>query len=169
VTVLSVYVITLAQPRGAEDTGPPKLGSQENSWLRRWAKYTKLCMVWQPNILNNCYELSGGCAPPKPPTRGSALDPAGGLPFPWPPVPPTPNPGYATALLFFFAAWSRALWPPSVFKHTRYVNIRIVSLIVSYMYARHRTRPRSDAKLSDMSDDKMSCSAAAAAASLWLS
>jgi len=27
---------------------PPKLGSQEYSWLRRWANYTKLCMVWQP-------------------------------------------------------------------------------------------------------------------------
>jgi len=26
---------------------------QENSWLRRWAKYTKLRMVCQPNILNN--------------------------------------------------------------------------------------------------------------------
>jgi len=22
-------------------------------------------MVWQPNILNNCYELSGGYAPPR--------------------------------------------------------------------------------------------------------
>jgi len=29
-------------------------------------------MVWQPNILNNSYELSGGYASPKPPTRGSA-------------------------------------------------------------------------------------------------
>jgi len=29
-------------------------------------------MVWQSNILNNCYELSGGYAPPEPPTRGSA-------------------------------------------------------------------------------------------------
>jgi len=28
-------------------------------------------MVWQPNILNNCYELSGGYASPEPPTRGS--------------------------------------------------------------------------------------------------
>ena len=44
-----------------------RLGLQENSWLRRWAKYTKLCMVWQPNILNNCYELSGGYAPPNDP------------------------------------------------------------------------------------------------------
>jgi len=29
-------------------------------------------MVWQPNILSNCYELSGGYAPPEPPTGGSA-------------------------------------------------------------------------------------------------
>jgi len=29
-----------------------KLGSQENSWLRRWAKYTKLCVVWR--IKENC-------------------------------------------------------------------------------------------------------------------
>ena len=56
---------------------PPKLGSQENSWLRRWAKYTKLRMGM----------------PPEPPTRG----PAGGLPFPRPLCPPTPNPGFATA------------------------------------------------------------------------
>jgi len=34
--------------------------------------------------------------PPEPPTRGSALDPAGGLPFPRHPVSPPPNPGYAT-------------------------------------------------------------------------
>ena len=55
-----------------------KLGSQENSWLRRWAKYRKLCMVWQPNILNNCYKLSGGYALPEPPTRGSAPGPRWG-------------------------------------------------------------------------------------------
>jgi len=30
-------------------------------------------MVWQPNILNNCYELSGSYAPPGPPTRGSSV------------------------------------------------------------------------------------------------
>jgi len=42
-------------------------------------------MVWQANILNNCYELSGGYAPPEPPTL--PLDTAGGLPFPRPPVP----------------------------------------------------------------------------------
>jgi len=49
---------------------PPKLGSQENSRLRRC---TKLCMIWQPNILNNCYELSGGYAPP--PTTYQGLCP----------------------------------------------------------------------------------------------
>jgi len=43
-------------------------------------------MVWQPNILNNCYELSGGYAPPR--TGSLPLYPAGGLPFPRPPVPP---------------------------------------------------------------------------------
>ena len=55
-------------------------------------------MVWQPNILNNCYELSGGCAPPELPTRGSAPGLRWGLPFPRPPVPPPPNPGYATEM-----------------------------------------------------------------------
>jgi len=55
--------------RGGRHAPPPKLGSQENSWLRRWAKYTKLCMVLQSNILNNCYELSRGYMPPEPPTR----------------------------------------------------------------------------------------------------
>jgi len=54
-------------------------------------------MVWQPNILNNCYELSGGCAPSNHPPGALPLDPAGGLPFPRPSVPPPPNPGYATA------------------------------------------------------------------------
>jgi len=34
--------------------------------------------------------------PPEPPTRGSAPGPHEGLPFPRPPVPPPPNPGYAT-------------------------------------------------------------------------
>jgi len=69
---------------------PRNLGSQENSWLRRWAKYTKLCMIWQPNILNNCNELSGGYAPPR--TTHQGLCPwtrAGRPPFPRPPVPPT--------------------------------------------------------------------------------
>jgi len=49
-------------------------------------------MVWQSNILNNCYELSGGYAPPEPPTRALPLDPAGRLPFPRPPCPPTRPP-----------------------------------------------------------------------------
>jgi len=35
-------------------------------------------MVWQPNILNNCYQFSGGYAPPEPPTRGSATGPRWG-------------------------------------------------------------------------------------------
>ena len=39
---------------------------------------------------NNCYELSGGYAPPpNHPPGALPLDPAGGLPFPRPPVPPT--------------------------------------------------------------------------------
>jgi len=49
-------------------------------------------MVWQPNILNNCYELSGGYALPNHPPEALPLDPAGGLPIP---RPPPPNPGYA--------------------------------------------------------------------------
>jgi len=53
-------------------------------------------MVWQPNILNNCYELSGGYAPLNNPPGALPLDPAGGLPFPRPPVPPPPNPGCTT-------------------------------------------------------------------------
>ena len=55
-------------------------------------------MVWQPNILNNCYELSGGYAPPNHPPGALPLDPAGGLPFPDPLCPPPPNPNYATEL-----------------------------------------------------------------------
>jgi len=87
---------TGAAKGGAEGTPPPpKLGSQENSWLRRWAKYTKLCMVRHPN---NCYDLSGGYAPPNHLPGALPLDPAGGLPFPRPFVPPPPNPGYATGL-----------------------------------------------------------------------
>jgi len=39
-------------------------------------------MVWQPNILNNCYELSGGYAPYEPPTRGSAPGPRWGTSVP---------------------------------------------------------------------------------------
>jgi len=55
-------------------------------------------MVWQTNILNNCYELSEGYEP-RTTHQGQSLplDPAGGLPFPKPPVSPPPNPGYATA------------------------------------------------------------------------
>jgi len=59
-------------------------------------------MVWQPNILTNCYELSGGYAPPNHPPGALPLDPAGGLPFPRPPVPPPPNPGCATDLMQMF-------------------------------------------------------------------
>jgi len=68
----------VAQPGGWRGHAPPKLGSQENSWLRRWAKYTKLCMVWHPNILNNCYELSGGYPPPRTTHQGSASGPRWG-------------------------------------------------------------------------------------------
>jgi len=66
----------------------PKLGSQKNSWLRRWAKYTKLCMVWQPNILNNCYELSGGCAP-RTTHQGLCPGPRRGTSVPQTPCAPT--------------------------------------------------------------------------------
>jgi len=45
-------------------------------------------MVWQPNILNNCYELSGGYAP-EPPTRGSAPGPRWGTSVPQDPCAPT--------------------------------------------------------------------------------
>jgi len=38
-------------------------------------------MVWQPNILNNCYELSGGYAP-EPPIRGSVPGPRWGTSVP---------------------------------------------------------------------------------------
>ena len=88
----------VAQPGGPGARPPPKLGSQKNSWLRRWAKCTKLCMVWQPNILNNCYELSGGYAPQtthqglRPWTRlGDFHSPDSLCPLP-------PNPGYATVI-----------------------------------------------------------------------
>ena len=97
--------------------------SQENSWLRRWAKYTKLCMVWQPNILINCYELSGGYAPPNHPPGALPLDPAGGLPFPRHPVPPTSkswlrhwwtspsaNNGSTAGLPVLYSCWVMSTW-----------------------------------------------------------
>ena len=62
-TFIQHLMRALVQPRGRH-APPAEIGfTKKNSWPRRWAKYTKLCMVWQPNILNNCYELSGGCAP----------------------------------------------------------------------------------------------------------
>ena len=67
----------LVQPRGRH-APPPRNWVHKKSRPRRWAKYTNLCMVWQQNILNNCYELSGGCAPPEPPTRGCARGPRWG-------------------------------------------------------------------------------------------
>jgi len=69
-------------------------------------------MVWQPNILNNCYELSGGYAgaPPNHPPGALPLDPAGGLPFPRPTVPhlqilatPLSLPNYLETFLFSIA------------------------------------------------------------------
>jgi len=48
-------------------------------------------MVWQPNILNNCYGLLGGYAPPK-----SPWTPLGDFRSPDPLCLPPPNPGYAT-------------------------------------------------------------------------
>jgi len=44
-------------------------------------------MVWQPYILNNCYELSGGNSP-EPPTRGSAPGPRWGTSVPQDPCAP---------------------------------------------------------------------------------
>jgi len=49
----------------------------------------KLCMVWQPNILNNCYELSEAMPPPEPPTRSSAPGPRWGTSVPQTPCAPT--------------------------------------------------------------------------------
>jgi len=67
-------------------------------------------MVWQPYILNNCYELSGGYSP-EPPTRGSAPGPRWGTSVSQTPCAPPPlNPGCATAVLsstcgyFFYRA-----------------------------------------------------------------
>ena len=70
--------------------------SQENSWLRRWAKYTKLCMVWQPNILINCYELSGGYAPRTTHQGFCPWTALGDFRSPDTLCHPPPNPGYAT-------------------------------------------------------------------------
>jgi len=61
-------------------------------------KYTKLCMVWQPNIRNMLWAFEGGFTP-KPLPRALPLDPAGGLPSPYPLCPLSrPNPGCATAI-----------------------------------------------------------------------
>jgi len=59
----------LAEPRGSP---PPEIG------------FTRILLA------------VGGCASPNHPPGALPLDSAGGLPFPGPPVPPPPNPGYAT-------------------------------------------------------------------------
>ena len=56
-------------------------------------------MVWQPNILNNCYELSGGYAPRTTHQGHQGLcpwTPLGDFLSPDPLCPPSPNPGYTT-------------------------------------------------------------------------
>jgi len=55
-------------------------------------------MVWQPNILNNCYELAGGYAPPLQTTHQGLCPwtPLGDFRSPDPLCHPPPNPGYAT-------------------------------------------------------------------------
>ena len=82
--------------RRSRSTGVAKGGTQK--WVH---KKIPGCAVeiWQPNILNNCYGLSGGYAPPNHPP--GAL-PLWGTSVPRPPVPPPPNPGYATVQV---AAW----------------------------------------------------------------
>ena len=77
--------------QGRHATAPPqkKIGFTRKFLLRRWAKYTKLCMVWQPNILNNCYELSGSYAPRTIHQGVCTFDPAWGTSVPQTPVPPT--------------------------------------------------------------------------------
>jgi len=80
--------------QGGGGGGTPEIGFIRKFLAAPLSKYIKLCMVWQPNILNNCYELSGGYAPSEPPTRGSAPGPRWGTS-----VPPPPNPGYASVYL----------------------------------------------------------------------
>jgi len=67
-------------------------------------------MVWPPNILNNCYELSGGYAPRTAHQGLCPWTPLGDFRSPGPLCPPLPNPGCATAVLsstcgyFFYRA-----------------------------------------------------------------
>jgi len=120
----------------------PKLGSQKNSWLCRWAKYTKLCMVWQPNILNNCYELSGGCTP-EPPTRGSAPGPRWGTSVPQTPCAPTSKSWlrhwlvirqYTDDALAILSPWCLIIYC----KHNRVnVPLNLCWSIVSIIYVMH--------------------------------
>jgi len=53
-------------------------------------------MVWQPNILIITAMSIREAMPPNHPPGALPLDPAGRPLFPRPPVPPPPNPGYAT-------------------------------------------------------------------------
>jgi len=53
-------------------------------------------MVWQPNILNNCYELSGGHAPRTTHQELCPWTPLGDFRSPDSLCPPPPNPGYVT-------------------------------------------------------------------------
>jgi len=43
------------------------------------AKFTKLCLVWQPNIRNTLRVFGRGALSPEPPTKGSAPGPSWGI------------------------------------------------------------------------------------------
>jgi len=59
-------------------------------------------MIWQPNILNNCYKLSGGYAPQTTHQGLCPWIPLGDFRSPDPLCPPPPNPGCATGVMGFF-------------------------------------------------------------------
>ena len=72
-------------------------------------------MVWQPNILNNCYELSGGYAFPESPTRGSAPGPRWETSVPQPPCAShqthcAPHLQILAAPLLSAMLWPRCCW-----------------------------------------------------------
>ena len=91
-------VFQLLDNSANKHTEQPKFFSCFTSGLCSLAKYTKLCMVWQPNTCNMLWAFGGGRgSPAEPPTRGSAPGPHWGTSVPQNPL--HPSAGNATAIV----------------------------------------------------------------------
>ena len=99
--VAPIWVTTSGAARGAGGTAP-------RNWVHKKIPgcavelNTQNCAWFGSQIsLITVMSFREAMPPPNHPPGALPLDPAGGLPFPRPPVPPHPNPGYATGM----AAW----------------------------------------------------------------